>query len=68
MRSTIIRTTTDTTTATTTGQEFENGPRAVVGKKCREIENAGAIGNGRKIYRLIRNTSPRKPSLSEVIT
>lgn len=35
--------------------------------KCREMEETMAIGSSPNLYLLIRNTSSRKPSVSEVI-
>ena len=36
-------------------------------EKAKEIEQANAAGNSRKLFQLIRNTGPRKPNVSETI-
>ena len=35
--------------------------------KCREMEKAARIGNSRSLFRLIRDTGPRRPGVSEII-
>jgi hypothetical protein len=35
--------------------------------KCKEMEKAAAIGDSRRLFRLIKDTGPRKPSVSELI-
>ena len=35
--------------------------------KCQELEKAAAIGNSRRLFRLIKETGPRKPGMSDLI-